>query len=127
MILLKKKKSDGTYFEFDKILREGYSIFEDNDRTTQKFVNGNRKQIVSEYVDVKITIDLGTLDLETTANYLNELTNGEYQYYSIQDKTYKNIKMLIENKPTIVVQGSFGNNSAFINDYSVTLLKAGDV
>ena len=28
MILLKKKKSDGTYFDFDKILQSGYNIDE---------------------------------------------------------------------------------------------------
>ena len=28
MILLRKKKNDGTYFDFDKILRSGYEIDE---------------------------------------------------------------------------------------------------
>ena len=88
MILLKKKHDDGTYFEFDKILISGYNIKEDKDRITQKFVNGNRKQIVSEYTDCQITINLGTFDLKTTNEYLGELTNGTYMYYSLNDKKY---------------------------------------
>ena len=44
MILLKKKKSDGTYFDFDKILRSGYNIDEqENEIATKKMANGKRK------------------------------------------------------------------------------------
>ena len=63
MILLKKKLKDGTYFEFDKILSNGYKIKEDYDRTTQKFVNGRRKQFLSNYVDCTITIDLSLIHI----------------------------------------------------------------
>ena len=45
MILLKKKQGEDSYFEFDKILSNGYNIKEDLDRITQKFINGRRKQI----------------------------------------------------------------------------------
>ena len=37
MILLKKKKSDGTYFDFDNILRRGYNIDEQEKRNFYRF------------------------------------------------------------------------------------------
>ena len=46
MILLKKKKNDGTYFDFDKILQSGYNIDEqENEIATKKMANGKRKKI----------------------------------------------------------------------------------
>ena len=125
MILLKKKHDDGTYFEFDKILISGYNIKEDKDRITQKFVNGNRKQIVSEYTDCQITINLGTFDLKTTNEYLGELTNWTYMYYSLYDKKYKECKFIIDEIPEIIVETAI-DNDATIEDFSITLLRAGD-
>ena len=126
MILLKKKQSDDTYFNFDKILVSGYHLLEDKDRITQKFVNGNRKQIISEYTDVTLSIDLSTFDQETTYSYLNQLTSGEYQYYSLKDKQYKNVNFIIDNIPEITVDNAIDKN-LYIGDFSVTLLKASDV
>jgi hypothetical protein len=125
MILLSKKQDDGTYFEFDKILISGYHIKEDYDRITQKFANGRRKQIISDYVDCSITVDLGTFDLETTHNYLEQLTSGTYKYYSLEEKAFKETEFIIEEKPELQIDTAIGDN-ATINDFSVTLLKAGD-
>lgn len=126
MILLKRKLADGTYFEFDKILYNGYHIKEDRDRITQKFVNGNRKQIVSGHVDVQIIIDLAPFDLETTYEYLQNLISGEYMYYSLEDKQYKSVNMIIEEKPELTIESAV-DNQIYTSDFSVTLLKASDV
>ena len=126
MILLKRKLADGTYFEFDKILYNGYHIKEDRDRITQKFVNGNRKQIVSDYVDVQIIIDLAPFDLDTTYEYLQNLVNGEYMYYSLEDKQYKSVNMIIKEKPELTIESAV-DNQIYTGDFSVTLLKASDV
>lgn len=125
MILLSKKTGDNTYFEFDKILISGYDIKEDKDRITQKFANGHRKQITSDYVDCIIKINLGTFDLNTTKTYLDNLTSGTYKYYSINDKQYKEAKFIIEEKPNIIVENSASNNF-IIGDFEVTLLRAGE-
>ena len=125
MILLKKKQGEDSYFEFDKILSNGYNIKEDPDRITQKFINGRRKQILSDYVDCVITINLGTLDLDTTNEYLQVLTEGTYQYYSFQDKKYKETDFIIQERPEISVD-KFCDGDAVINDFTITLLKAGD-
>ena len=36
MVLLRKKKTDGTYFDFDKILRNGYEIDEQENEIAKK-------------------------------------------------------------------------------------------
>ena len=105
----------------------GYHIREDRDRITQKFVNGNRKQFISEYTDVEITIDLGAFDLDTTTEYLQTLTSGEYQYFSLETGTYKNCLMIVEEKPEQVVDNAYDLNNMYIADFSVKLLRAGEV
>lgn len=124
MILLSKKENN-TYYDFDKILASGYTIREDKDRIIQKFANGHRKSINSTYTDCEIKINLGTFDLNTTKEYLDKLTSGTYKYYSINDKQYKETDFIIEEKPEIVVENSASNNF-IIEDFEVTLLKAGD-
>ena len=125
MILLSKKTSTNNYFNFEKILISGYNIKEDNDRTTQKFANGHRKQFVSTYTDCTIKITLDTEDLNTTYSYLLNLTSGTYKYYSLKDKQYKETSFILEKKPELVVEHSI-DTGAEIKSYQVTLLKAGD-
>lgn len=124
MILLSKKEND-TYYDFDKILISGYHIKEDKDRIIQKFINGRRKEILSDYTDCEITIDLGTFDLSTTREYLSKLTTGTYKYYSLEDGTYKETEFIIKEKPEMTFETAIGDD-ATIEDFSITLLKAGD-
>lgn len=125
MILLKKKISDNNYFEFKKILASGYNIKEDKDRIIQKFANGRRKSINSEYTDVIIKINLDTFDLDTTSEYLSYLTAGTYQYYSVKDSTYKETQFIVQGLPENIVKNSAKENM-LIDKYEITLLKAGD-
>ena len=124
MILLKKKISNNNYFEFKKILASGYNVKEDNDRITQKFANGHRKQFLTEYTDVIITIDLDTFDLDTTKAYIDELTSGTYQYYSLKDKQYKEATFLLQERPSLTMK--LATDNKLVDGYQVVLLKAGD-
>ena len=124
MILLKKKISNNNYFEFKKILASGYNIKEDNDRITQKFANGHRKQFLTDYTDVIITIDLDTFDLDTTKAYIDELTSGTYQYYSLKDKQYKEATFLLQERPSLTMK--LATDNKLVDGYQVVLLKAGD-
>lgn len=124
MILLKKKIDENDYFEFKKILASGYSIKEDKDRITQKFANGNRKQFLTDYTDVIITINFDTFDIDTTKQYLDNLTTGTYMYYSLKDKTYKEATFIIEEKPELILGHAL--NNTLIDSYEVVLLRAGD-
>ena len=81
MILLKKKKDDGTYFDFDKILRNGYEIDEQENVIDKKqMANGKRKKIITSYVDCIININIGLWDNKTYQEYKEYLTDGEFQY-----------------------------------------------
>lgn len=124
MILLKKKISNNNYFEFKKILASGYNVKEDNDRITQKFANGHRKQFLTDYTDVIITIDLDTFDLDTTKDYIDELTSGTYQYYSLKDKQYKEATFILQERPSLTMK--LATDNKLVDGYQVVLLKAGD-
>lgn len=112
------------WYKFEKILRNGYIIKEDNDRITQKFANGHRKQFLSPYKDCTITLNLDTIDNLTTKEYLDKIKSGKYKYYSLDDNMYKISSFIIEEKPSLTINNSI--NNAEINDYQVKLLKAGD-
>ena len=125
MILLKKKNQDNSYFDFETILQSGYKIKEQQDVIAKKkFINGKRKKIVTTYSDVVITIDLGCFDGDTLAEYLTKLTDGEYQYYSLNDKVMKNANFIV-TLPELQVDNSA--SEVFVGDFTAILEKSSDV
>ena len=123
MVLL--TKIDETEFEFDKILVSGYTINEQPNLIAKKqFTNGNRKKITTEYTDVVIEIDIGCFDGDTLATYLSKLTDGEYKYYSLNDKIEKNANFIV-TLPSQTVENS--NNDIIVKDFTVLLEKSSDV
>ena len=126
MILLRKKKNDGTYFDFDKILRSGYEIDEQENVIAKKqMANGKRKQIVTAYIDCTIKINLGLLDNATYQEYKEYLTDGEFQYWSYKYNQMKNANFII-TKPSITTEYAYDNDIG-INDMEITLEKSSDV
>ena len=125
MIVLKKKNSNNTYFDFDKILINGNKIKEQPNLINKKqFVNGRRKKVITNYTDVVIEINLGCFDGDTLYNYLQKLQDGEYMYYSLKDKEYKSAEFIVTLPEQVI------NNSAtevIINDFTAVLEKSGDV
>ena len=124
MILLKKKENN-TYFDFDRILVNGYKINEQPNLINKKqFVNGRRKKIITNYTDVVIEINLGCFDGDTLYTYLQKLQDGEYMYYSLKDKQYKSANFIVTLPEQTI------NNSAsevIVGDFTVVLEKSGDV
>ena len=126
MILLRKKKTDGTYFDFDKILRKGYEIDEqENEISKKQMANGKRKKIVTTYVDCVIKINIGLWDNTTYQEYKEYLIDGEYQYWSYRDNKMKNANFII-SLPSISTEYAYDNEIG-IEDLSVTLEKSSDV
>lgn len=124
MMLLKKKTED-SYFEFDKILQSGYKIKEQPNLIAKKqFVNGNRKKIETSYKDVIIKVDLGCFDGDTLYQYLQNLTDGEYQYYSLKDKTMKSANFIV-TLPEQQVDSC--TDEVYVGDFTATLEKSSDV
>ena len=126
MILLRKKKNDGTYFDFDKILRSGYEIDEQENVIAKKqMANGKRKKIYTSYVDCVIKINLGLLDNATYQEYKTYLTDGEFQYWSYKYNQMKNANFIITTPP-ITTEYVYDNDMG-INDIEITLEKSSDV
>lgn len=125
MIPLRKKKENNSYFDYEMILQSGYRINEQPNLIAKKqFVNGKRKKIVTSYTDVTISIDLGCFDGDTLAEYLENLTDGEYQYYSLKDKQMKNANFIV-TLPELQVDNSA--SEVFVGDFTATLEKSSDV
>ena len=126
MILLKKKKDNNTYFDFDMILRDGYEIDEQQDViSTKKLANGKRKKIVSSYIDCIIKIKIGLWDNDTYQKYKEYLSDGEFQYWSYKYNTMKNANFIV-TLPSISTEYAI-DNSIGIEDLEIILEKSSDV
>lgn len=126
MILLRKKKSDDTYFDFDKILRSGYEIDEqENEIARKQMANGKRKKIITSYVDCIININVGLWNNKTYQEYKEYLTDGEFQYWSYRENKMKNANFII-TKPSISTEYAYDNDIG-IDDMTIKLEKSSDV
>lgn len=124
MVLLKKINEENE-FEFDKILINGYEIDEQPNLINKKqFANGKRKKIITTYTDVIIKLQLGCFDGNTLAEYIEKLTDGQYQYYSLKDKEYKNANFIV-TLPTQIIENCA--NDIIVSDFKVLLEKSGDI
>lgn len=124
MKLLEKKNEDNTYYEFDKILADGYRITEQPNLINKvQFANGRRKKITTTYTDVVIEIDLGCFDGDTLTEYIEELTDGEYSYYSLKDQSYKSANFVVT-----MPQQSVNNvaSGVIVNDFTAILEKSSE-
>lgn len=122
MYLLKKGN-----FTFDKILVSGYEINEQpNTISKVQFVNGNRKRVYTDYEDCIIKVNLGGIDSTDFQNYLSNLTDGTYQYWSFKYNQYKTANFLV-TMPSIVANNVYAQNNFNLDDISITLEKSSDV
>ena len=113
-------------FEFDKILRSGYNIDEQEyEIAIKQMANGKRKKILSSYVDCIIKIDLGLLDNKTYQEYKEPLEDGEYEYWSYKYNQYKKANFIL-TKPSITTEYAYDDDIG-IDDMEITLEKSSDV
>lgn len=124
---LLKKINDNDEFTFNKILLSGYEIEEQpNTISKVQFVNGNRKRIYTDYEDCIIKINLGGIDASDFEDYLANLTDGEYQYFSLEHNEYRNANFLV-TKPSLTINMALDTNNMYLEDISITLEKSSDV
>ena len=113
-------------FEFDKILRSGYNIDEQEYEIAKKqMANGKRKRILSSYVDCIIKINLGLLDNKTYQEYKEQLNDGEFHYWSYKYNQYKKANFIL-TKPSITTEYAYDDDIG-INDMEITLEKSSDI
>lgn len=111
-------------FEFNKILVSGFDINEQPNLISKKqMVNGNRKKIVTSYTDCIIEIKLGGLDDSDIVEYISNLIDDEYTYYSFVDKTYKSANFIV-TIPSLSIDKAFNENEFYLNDLNVILEKS---
>lgn len=120
MYLLKKDN-----YEFNKILKNGYKVDEQEAviQITQ-FANGKRKKIKSGYEDCIITLTFGGLDGNTTKEYITNLTDGEYEYWSIKNQAYKKANFLVTMPEQSMISAL---DEQYFDDFEVTLQKSSEV
>lgn len=113
-------------FKFDKILRSGYNIDEQEYEIAKKHMaNGKRKRILSSYVDCIIKINLGLLDNKTYQEYKEQLDDGEFHYWSYKYNRYKKANFIL-TKPSITTEYAYDDDIG-INDMEITLEKSSDI
>ena len=126
MYLLKKINGNSN-FTFGKILVSGYEIDEQpNTISKVQFVNGNRKRVYTPYEDCIIKVNLGGIDATDFQNYLSNLTDGTYQYWSFKHNAYRTANFLVEI-PSIVANNVYATTNFNLDDISITLEKSSDV
>lgn len=125
MNLLSKKLQNNVYFNFEKILNNGYEIDEQPNVISKKqYSNGKRKKIITEYIDTVIKINLGCFDGDTLSTYISQLQDGEYRYYSLNDKTYKNANFIV-TLPSQKIENCATN--IIVDDFEAILEKSSDI
>ena len=113
-------------FEFDKILRSGYEIDEqENEIAKKQMANGKRKRILSSYDDCIIKINLGLLDNKTYQEYKEQLDDGEFHYWSYKYNQYKKANFIL-TKPSITTEYAY-DDDIVIDDIKITLEKSSDI
>ena len=113
-------------FKFDKILRSGYNIDEQEYEIAKKqMANGKRKRILSSYDDCIIKINLGLLDNKTYQEYKEQLDDGEFHYWSYKYNQYKKANFIL-TKPSITTEYAYDDDIG-IDDIEITLEKSSDV
>ena len=113
-------------FEFDKILRSGYNIDEQEYEIAKKqMANGKRKRILSSYDDCIIKINLGLLDNKTYQEYKEQLDDGEFHYWSYKYNQYKKANFIL-TKPSITTEYAYDDDIG-IDDMEITLEKSSDI
>lgn len=124
---LLKKVNENDDFEFTKILKGGYEIDEQpNTISKVQFVNGNRKRVSTNYEDCIIKVNLGGIDATDLEDYWNNLTDGEYQYWSFAYGEYRNANFLV-TKPSLVGNSVYDTDDFYLEDLNITLEKSSDV
>lgn len=121
MYLLKKND-----FEFSSIKESGYEISEQPNVIAKKqFANGKRKKIVTSYTDVVINVTIGGLTEEDMAMYLAMFQDGAYEYYSVNDESYKTANFIV-TVPSVKLKKVANETDYFYHDLNILLEKSSD-
>lgn len=116
------KKGD---FKFSQILEKGYK-YENNPVVLNKSqkADGSIKIIYAQYNELTISITFGNLDGNTIKEYNNRFTDGLYEYWDVDTKSYKQAYFIVEKGKKTMLSSKHGER---YDDFDVTLIKSSEV
>ena len=116
-------KKDG--FKFSQILEKGY-VYENNPVILNKSqkADGSIKIIYAQYNELEISITFGNLDGDTIKDYNNRFTDGLYEYWDTDTKTYKQANFIVEKGKKTMLSSKNGER---YDDFDVVLTKSSEV
>lgn len=116
-------KKDG--FKFSQILEKGY-VYENNPviLNKSKKADGSIKIIYAQYKELTISIKFGNLDGDTIKDYNNRFTDGLYEYWDVDTKTYKQANFIVEKGKKNMLSSKHGEK---YDDFDVVLTKSSEV
>lgn len=116
-------KKDG--FKFSQILEKGY-VYENNPVILNKSqkADGSIKIIYAQYNELEISITFGNLDGDTIKDYNSRFTDGLYEYWDTDTKTYKQAYFIVEKGKKKMLSSKRGEK---YDDFDVVLTKSSEV
>lgn len=116
-------KKDG--FKFSQILEKGY-VYENNPVILNKSqkADGSIKIIYAQYNELTISLKFGNLDGDTIKNYNDKFTDGVYEYWDTDSKTYKQANFIVEKGKKTMLSSKHGEK---YDDFDVVLTKSSEV
>lgn len=116
-------KKDG--FKFSQILEKGY-VYENNPVQLNKSqkADGSIKIVYAQYNELEIGITFGNLDGDTIKQYNEKFTDGLYEYWDVDTKTYKQANFIVEKGKKTMLSSKNGER---YDDFDVVLIKSSEV
>lgn len=112
-------------FKFSQILEKGY-VYQNNPVVLNKSqkADGSIKIIYAQYNELTISIKFGNLDGDTIKDYNNRFTDGLYEYWDVDTKTYKQANFIVEKGDKTMISSKNGER---YDDFDVVLTKSSEV
>ncbi len=121
MYLLKKGN-----FEFKNILTKGYTPELETPKILKEKVmgDGSVRVVYAQYTTSSISVKFGRLDGITLKEYLDNLTDGEYEYWDYNTRTYKSANFIVKKPKQSMISST--NNETY-EEFTITLEKSSEV
>ena len=112
-------------FKFSQILEKGY-VYHNNPVVLNKRQKADCsiKVIYAQYKELTISIKFGNLDGDTIKDYNNRFTDGLYEYWDVDTKTYKQANFIVEKGDKTMISSKNGER---YDDFDVILTKSSEV
>ena len=112
-------------FKFSQILEKGY-VYENNPVVLNKSTkaDGSIKVIYAQYNELTISIKFGNLSGDIIKQYNDKFTDGLYEYWDVDTKTYKQANFIVEKGKKTMISSKNGER---YEDFDVVLTKSSEV